>query len=76
MNCMMARHTEGDQIFGRIITESTPWLNVVHLKALHAPAQLTTPAVSIEDLAAELAISLGIKPQSWPLGTHSGHSVT
>jgi hypothetical protein len=33
-------------------------------------------SISPQDLAAELAISLGIKPQSWPLGAHSGHSVT
>jgi hypothetical protein len=72
----MTPRTEGDQVFSRIISQSSPRLNVVHLKALYAPARLATPAVSLEDLTAELAISLRFEPKSWPLGTHSGHSVT
>jgi len=58
----MARRTEGDQVFGRVIAQSAPRLNVMDLKILHAPARLATPAVSLQDFLAELAISFRIKP--------------
>jgi hypothetical protein len=46
------------------------------LKILTAPAPLTTPAIPIQDFAAELAISFEIKPQAWPFGTDPGQSIT
>ena len=61
---LMTRCAEGDQIFGSIIAQSAPWLNVMDLKILHPPARLTTPAISLEDFPAELAISFGIKSQA------------
>jgi hypothetical protein len=71
----MTPRTEGDQVFSSIITQSSPRLNVMHLKTLDAPARLATPAVSLEDLTAELAISLRIKPQPRSLRAKSGQSV-
>jgi len=68
MDFLMARRTEGDQIPCRVITQSASWLNVVDLKILHAPARLATPAVSLQNFTAKLAISFRIKPQAWPLG--------
>ena len=72
----MARCAEGDQILGNVIAESAPRLNVMDLKILHAPARLATPAISLQDFAAELAISFRIKPQARPFGTDSSQSVT
>jgi hypothetical protein len=65
MSLLMARRAEGDQILGRVIALSASWLNVVDLKIHHAPARLATPAVSLQDFTAELAISLGLKHQAW-----------
>jgi hypothetical protein len=76
MGFLMARRAQGDQILGNIISESAPRLNVMDLKIFHPPARLTTPAVSLQDFTAELAISFRIKPQSWPLGEDSLQNVT
>jgi hypothetical protein len=62
MDFLMARRAEGDQILGSIIAKSAPWLNVMDLKTFHAPARLTTPTITLQDFAAELAISFWIKP--------------
>ena len=67
MGFLMARRAEGDQILGSVIAQSAPRLNVMDLKIFHPPARLATPAVSLQDFAAELAISFRIKPQAWPL---------
>ena len=76
MGFLMARCAESDQILGRVIAKSASRLNVMDLKILRSPAPLATPAVSLQDFAAELAISFGIKPQAWPFGTDPGQSVT
>jgi len=73
---LVARRAEGDQVFGDIIAQSAPRPNVVDLKILHAPAPLATPAVSLQDFAAELAISSRIKPQPWPLRSDPLQNVT
>jgi len=65
MSFLMARGTEGDQILSSVIAQSASWLNVMDLKIFHAPAQLASPAVSLQNLTANLAISLKIKPQAW-----------
>jgi hypothetical protein len=76
MGFLMTRCAEGDQIFGRVIAQSTPLQNVMDLKILHAPARLTTPSISLQDFPAELAISFRVKPQPWPLGSDPCQSVT
>ena len=53
-----------------------PPLNVVDLKAFHAPARLATPSISLQDFAAELAISFRIKHQAGLLGAYPCQSVT
>ena len=76
MGFLMARCTEGDQILGGVIAQSAPRLNVMDLKAFHAPARLATPAISFQDFAAELAISFRIEPQPGPLGADPLQNVT
>ena len=49
---------------------------MMDLKILHSPARLATPAISLQDFAAELAISFRLKPQAWPFGSDSFQSVT
>ena len=39
------------------------------LKILQHSTSLATPAVSLQDFTAELAISFRIKPQAWPFGS-------
>ena len=76
MGFLMARCAEGDQILGSVIAQSAPRLNVMDLKILHSPARLATPAISLQDFPAELAISFRVKPQAWPLGADPFQSVT
>ena len=76
MGLLMTRCTEGNQIFGGVIAQSATRTNVMDLEILHLPAQLATPAISLQDFAAELAISIKVKLQAWPSGTNPGQSVT
>ena len=76
MGFLMARCAEGDQILGSVIAQSAPRLNVMDLKIFHSPARLATPAISLQDFPAELAISFRIKPQPWPLCADPFQNVT
>ena len=64
---LMARRAEGDQILGSVIAQSASRLNVMDLETLRSSAALATPAVSLQDFVAEVAIPLRIKPQAGPL---------
>jgi hypothetical protein len=76
MGFLMTWGAEGDQIFGRIIAQSTPRLNVMDLKIFHSPTRLTTPAVSLQDFMAELAIRFWVKLQAGPLCADPFQNVT
>ena len=76
MKLLVAPSTKSYEIFRRIIPLVAAPLNVMDLKILHASARLATPAISLQDFMAELAISFGLKPQPWPLGTDPNQSVT
>jgi hypothetical protein len=75
MGFLMARCAEGDQILGSVIPQSTPPQNVMDLKAFDAAARLATPAISLQDLAAESPIGFRIKPQSWSFRAHPSQRV-
>jgi hypothetical protein len=64
------------QILGRVVSEAAPRLNVMDLKAFDLPARLATPTVPLEDLVAELAVSLGPELQAWPFGSNSSQGTT
>jgi hypothetical protein len=68
--------TKSNKILGRIIAQVAPRLNVMDLKILHAPAGLTSPAISLQNFTAELAIRFRIKPQASPLRADSCQIVT
>jgi hypothetical protein len=71
----VALWTKSYQILGRVIAQMAAWLNVMDLKIFHAPARLTSPAISLQDFPAELTISFRIKPQAGPLGADPCQSV-
>ena len=73
---LMARCAEGDKILGNVIAQSASRLNVMDLKALHSTTPLATPAVSLQDLAAELAISFKVKLQARSSCTDPSQSIT
>ena len=52
----MALDAKSYEILSRVITQTAPRLDVMDLKILHPPTRLATPAVSLQDFAAELAI--------------------
>jgi hypothetical protein len=76
MNFSVATGTKRYQILGTVVSEAAPRLNVMNLKSLDAPAQLTSPAVSIQDFPAELAISLRGKSQAGSLCSNHIQNVT
>jgi hypothetical protein len=47
MDFLMARRAEGDQIFGNVIAQLAPPLDMMDLKIFHSPARLASPAVSL-----------------------------
>jgi hypothetical protein len=55
------------EILSRVITQTASRLDVMDLKIFHSPARLTTPSISLQDFAAELAVSFRIKPQAGSL---------
>jgi hypothetical protein len=76
VSVLMAFDAKSYEILSRVITQSAPRLKVMDLKILHASTRLAMPTVPLQDFTAELPISLGVKPQPRPFGTHSGQSVT
>jgi hypothetical protein len=76
MRLLMARCAKGDQILGSVIAHSAPPLNVMDLKIFHSPARLASPAVSLQDFPAKLAISFRVKPQAWSFCTNLFQIVT
>ena len=60
MHFLVARCTEGNQILDSVIAEAASWLNVMDLKTLRSPAPLATPAISLQDLEAKLAITFKV----------------
>ena len=64
VSVLVALDTESYEILSRIIAQAAPRLNVMDLKIFHAPARLATPAVSLQDFPAELAIGCRVKPQA------------
>ena len=57
MSLVMATCTKSYEILSRIITQSAPPLDVMDLEIFHTPARLASPAISLQDFLAELAIS-------------------
>ena len=72
----MARNAENDQIFLCIVAEATPRLKVMDLEIFRSPADLATPAVPLQDLPAELTISLRLKLQAWPFRSNRRQGAT
>jgi len=76
VSVLVALDTKSYEILGRVIAQSAPPLNVMHLKIFHPPAPLATPSVTLQDFTAELAISFRVKSQAGPLGADSLQNVT
>ena len=76
MGVLVALDAKSYEILSRIIAQAAPRLNVMDLKAFHPPTPLASPAVSLQDFTAKLAIRFRIKPQPWPLCTDPRQSVT
>jgi hypothetical protein len=73
---LVALGAKSYEILSRIITQSAPPLDVMDLKIFHAPARLASPAISLQDFPAKLAISFGFKPQAGAFCSDFFQSVT
>ena len=76
VSVLVALDTKSYEILSRIIAQAASWLDVMDLETLRSPAPLATPAISLQDFAAELAISFKVKLQAWSSGTDPSQSVT
>ena len=67
---------EGNQILFDIISEPAARAEVVDMEVLRCAAVLAAPPIAREHLPGELAIRLGLKPQSrrLPFGSVQGRS--
>jgi hypothetical protein len=59
----MARITQGDQVFLRIVAEGTPEADMVNLEILQRPASLTAPTVALQDSLAECRVRFRVETQ-------------
>jgi hypothetical protein len=68
---LVANDAKSDQVLGRVMAKAASRLDVMDLKAFDLPAPLATPAVTLKDFVAELAIGLRLELQAWPFGSNS-----
>jgi hypothetical protein len=76
VSVLVALDAKSYKILSRVITQTAPRLNVMDLKIFHPPARLATPAVSLQDFAAELTVSFRGKPQAWSFCRDPNQRVT
>ncbi|MGA3319151.1 MAG: hypothetical protein ABSC64_22270 [Candidatus Korobacteraceae bacterium] len=64
MRSRMAFSAERDQVLFLVATRLAPQFEVMHLQALHATADLTSPAVALQYLSLQFVVASRIKSQS------------
>ncbi|MGB6429978.1 MAG: hypothetical protein WBF06_05300 [Candidatus Acidiferrales bacterium] len=69
MSFLVTRDAKSDQILGRVVTQTTPRLNMMDLKSLDRAARLAPPAISLQDSTAKLTIRFSAQLQAWPFGS-------
>jgi hypothetical protein len=52
MSILVAIGAKSNEILSRIIAQVAPPLDVMDLKLLYSPAQLTTPSISLQNVTA------------------------
>ena len=60
VSVLVAPDTKSYEILRRIIAQAAAGLNVMDLKARDTPARLATPAVPLQDVAAELPVGFSV----------------
>jgi hypothetical protein len=76
VSILVAADAKSYEILSRIIAQAAPRVNVMDLKALNTPAILAAPAVPLQNLTAELAISLRLEFQAWLFCSNSSQGTT
>jgi hypothetical protein len=76
MSVLVALDAKSDEIFSRVIAEVAPRLNVMDLKIFRLSADLATPAVSLQNVMAELSIVFRIQHQARSFRADASQSVT
>jgi hypothetical protein len=75
--CLLVTHgTKSYQILGCVIAEAATRLDVMDLEIFRSSAELTTPAVPLQNSTAELAISFGRELQARSFGSKSTQGFT
>jgi len=76
VSLLVAFDAKGNKIISHVITQLAARPNVMDLKIFHSPARLTSPAISLQNFTAKLAICFGVKSQAWSLSSDHCQSVT
>jgi hypothetical protein len=76
MSFLVTHNTKSYQILEHVIAEVAPRLNLMDLQIFCSPAELASPAVPLQNFTAELAISVILELQAWPLGSNSNQGTT
>jgi hypothetical protein len=76
VSLLVTRGAKYYQILGRVIAEAAPRLDVMDVKVFRSSADLATPTVPLQDLPAELAISLWLEFQPRSFGSNSTQGFT
>jgi hypothetical protein len=58
---LMAIDAQGDEVLCPVIPQAAAKFPVMDLQVSRSPAPLTAPSVSLQDLSAEISISVGVE---------------
>ena len=73
MRSRMAFSAERDQVLFLVATRLAPQFEVMHLQALHATADLATPAVALENLPMQFVVAVRVESEPRGLGADCAH---
>jgi len=76
MCLFVAPSAQCDEVLFNVPTRMAPEREVVYLQVLHAPTQLASPVIALENLSVEFAIALHIQSESRVLGGDLVHEAS
>ena len=72
----MAIGTQSNQVFAAILSQLTSPFDVMNLQVDSRAAMLAAPAISLENLLAELSVGFGVQSQPRSFWVRSGHEAS
>ena len=73
MESFVTGGAQRDEILFHVLSELTPWADVVNLELIHATTALAAPAIALQHLAAQSSIGVRVEPKPRASWGKSGH---